>query len=253
MNRPSFFVQRQTKNQLVQIVIVCQNTTMTTDDRRKRKRIPLPPTASTPPKKRPTKATDELQEHNDLLKGMSSPAQLVASRHGMYTLSTVAKLVGRSPITVRRWLRYEECPKPSHTVPYNAYEMQLFNDDDVALLKEWADAMRPGPKRVTSMRTKRRRPNEPFFREAETKSRYYNTTKTLMPRKETPVEYWAKQRGMTVEEVQHSTGTNIVTVQRIVPIDTDRRIVKPNIPKQRGTPEKRVKSVTPPRRGRKKA
>jgi len=202
---------------------------MTTEERPKRKRIEATPA---PKRRRPAKSTDELQEHNDLLKGMSSPAQLVASRHGMYTLSTVAKLVGRTPVTVRRWLRYEECPKPSHTVPYNAYEMQLFTDDDVALLKEWADAMRPGPKRVTSMRTVRRRPNQPFFREAETKSRYYNTTKTLLPRKETPVEYWAKQRGMEVVEEKRFTGTNTVTVQRMVPIDANRRIVEPNVAKK---------------------
>lgn len=217
---------------------------MATENRPKRKRITPPEPDKTTKKRRPAKSTDELSQHNDLLKGMSSPAQLVASRYGMYTLSTVAKLVGRSPITVRRWLRYEECPKPTHTVPYNAYEMQLWTDDDVALLKEWAAAMKPGPKRVTSMRTKRRRPNSPFFREEEVKSRYYNTTKTLLPKKETPVEYWAKKRGMAVVEEKRFTGTNTVTVQRMVPLDevVERRIVKPNIPKRKKQqPERRIK------------
>lgn len=186
-------------------------------------------------------AVSEVTSDN-VAKGANSPAQKFASQYGMYCLSTVAAMLGRAPITVRRWLRYEECPQPSHSAPFNAYEMMLFDDDDVALLREWADAMRPGTKRITSMRTKRRVPGQPFYREIEQKSRYYGTTKTLRPPKETPIEFWARKQGKEVEEFQYHTGTNVVTLKRIV--DPDKRLVEPNVPRRRRRKENRLNAAS---------
>lgn len=217
---------------------------MMNHDGERRRRKKLPP-------KRPVgpKGNDETLRHKDTSVGQASTAQKLATRHGMYTLATVAKMLDRKPVTIRRWLRFEECPKPTHFVTYNGhYEMMLFTDDDVALLTEWRDAMRPGrPRKVTSARTQRRRPNEPFYRETEQRNRFDGTTKTLMARKETPVEYWARVRGNEVEEFQHSPmGRNVVTSQRIVRRSasddpTARRLVRPNVTQRPKSGEKRRK------------
>lgn len=221
----------------------------TTDAKPLRRRKRLVPDAKQPQKqakqKRKLKDTDELAHPNDLMVGMSHPAQVVASRHGMYTISTAAKLVGRNPSTVRRWLRFEECPKPSQSIPYNAYEMQLFTDDDIEELKKWAAAQRPGrPTLKKTNTTVRRRPNEPFFRETEPRNPYEGTRKTLMAKKESPVEYWARMRGDKVVYEKRHTGTNTVTVQRIVTVDADRRIVQPNVAKKPRKGRKQEKRIT---------
>jgi len=138
--------------------------------------------------------------------------QDIADRIGsdLYTISTVAQMVGRSTNTVRRWLRLEESPKPSHRVNHGLIEMQLWDDEDVAVLRNWCAGIRPGP-RPKNPHTQRRHPSRPFERD-EVEERVILKDAKKLPPKERPAEKWARLRGGEVVEKTVDTGNNEVTV-----------------------------------------
>lgn len=218
---------------------------MTTTEKKRRRRIELPPPKKTKNRNKRQLRNDESKERN-----IVPPAERVAMKYGGYNVATAARMIGRTPQTVRRWLRYEESPKPSLIVPFSHYDMALFTDEDMVLLREWSEAQKPGrPKTGTSRKTVRRRPTEQFFREAEPENRYAGIKPTLMPRKPTPIEHWAKQQGFSVAtRVQPSGGGNMVTTQYIdrstakkTISDPAMRLVTPNVPstKRKKRAEKR--------------
>ena len=135
---------------------------------------------------------------------------------GLYTIKTVAGMLDRSVITIRRWMTVEGCPLPSHKVTTGDFEMNLWDDDDVSALRRWSEGIRPGPKSKTAT-AQRRVPGQPFDKKANGQSA---TTVRLTgtdaapkrPRGERPAEKWARLKGGKVVEKKMGTGKNVVTV-----------------------------------------
>lgn len=154
--------------------------------------------------------------------------QEIASRIGsdLYTISTVATMIGRSTNTIRRWLRLKESPKPSHRASYGLIDMQLWDDDDVAVLRRWASGIKPGPRPKAPM-TERRQPDQPFNRDQGQPVVTLKDAERLPP-KERPAEKWARIKGGKVVEKKVDTGKNEVTVLALQrdPEEEPRRIKK---------------------------
>lgn len=136
----------------------------------------------------------------------------VADRIGkdMFTVTMTAKAIGKSAGTVRRWLRLEECPKPSHHAINGLVEMRLWDEDDLAVLRNWSEGIKPGPK-PKEPHTTRRLPDQPFDR-TETQRRVSLKNAKRLPPGDRPAEKWAKIKGGEVVEKKVNTGKNEVTV-----------------------------------------
>lgn len=128
----------------------------------------------------------------------------------MYTVAMVAKSIGKSTGTVRRWLRLEECPKPRYHAVNGLVEMRLWDEDDLMVLRSWAEGIKPGPK-PKEPHTTRRLPDQPFDR-SETQRRVSLKDAKKLPPKERPAEKWARINGGKVVEKKIHTGKNEVTV-----------------------------------------
>lgn len=64
---------------------------------------------------------------------------------GYYTAAEVARIIGRSPDTMKRW-RKEGSVVPSESTQVGTLTVHLYTDDDVQLARAFAAGQKTGPK-----------------------------------------------------------------------------------------------------------
>lgn len=182
---------------------------------------------------------------------------------GYYTISQVAAIIERTPATIRKWMRFEESPKPKTTIhmPNNPYPVRLWDEEDIGILLQWREAMEVakhrrkfgGPlgnePRKYPKKTRRRIAGEPFYAGQDVEvpdNPFIGTEMTRRPNQETFAEYWARVRGQEVEEVEHDTGFSTVAVKRIKrktgPVEQSDGTIRPRVAGERKMTERRKRS-----------
>ena len=95
---------------------------------------------------------------------------------------------------MRRWLRLEECPKPRYHAVNGLVEMRLWDEDDLMVLRSWAEGIKPGPK-PKEPHTTRRLPDQPFDRTETQRRVSLKDAKKLPPRGAACPEVGASMEG----------------------------------------------------------
>ena len=68
----------------------------------------------------------------------------IAQKHGAYTVSQAAELVGRSVDTLTRWRKEEKVKAPTLMVQIGQTEIGLYTDADIHEMKEYIVSITTG-------------------------------------------------------------------------------------------------------------